>query len=280
MTTRATAEVVVRGRAARYLDTGTGEVVLLVHGIGRSLEDWTEQHDLLSDGRRVLSVDLPGFGWSERLAGRTTLKRLGAWLADFLDAVGVADPVHLVGNSFGGAVAMMFAVHSPERVRDLTLVNSAGFGREVTLALRLLALRPLAPVLMAPSRRAAARGLKGLFHSPDFHTAERAAHSYELQRRPHRAMVEAAHELGTFRGAREKWRSELLERVTRLDLPLLVVWGEKDVILPALQLEAARAALPSARTHLFEDTGHMPQIERAEQFAELVTAFWDEGAGA
>ena len=274
-----TTEIVVRGRTARYRATGEGDAVLLVHGIGRSLEDWAEQHDLLSEGRRVISVDLPGFGWSEQLAGSTTLDGLGSWLADFLDAVGIANAVHLVGNSLGGAVAMTFATLFPERVRDLVLVNSAGFGREVSLALRLIALRPLAPVLMAPSRRAAARGLKGIFHSADFHTEERAAHSYSLQRRPHRATVQAARELGTLRGVREKWRSDLLARVAQLDLPVLVLWGEKDVILPALHLEAARSALPAAQTHLFSDTGHMPQIERAEEFADLVTRFWRKSAG-
>ncbi|WP_210509156.1 alpha/beta fold hydrolase [Naasia sp. SYSU D00057] len=275
-----TSKLVVRGRTVRYRETGSGDPVLLVHGIGRSLEDWTEQHELLPDGRRVISVDLPGFGWSDKLPGTTTLERLGGWLADFLDELGVTDPVHLVGNSLGGAVAMTFAATHPERVRDLVLVNSAGFGREVTLALRLLAVRPLTRVLLTPSRRGAARSLRGIFHSSDFLTEERIRHAYELQRRPRGAMLEAARDLGTIRGVREEWRADLLARVGRLDLPVLVVWGENDLILPALHLEAARAALPSAQTHLFEETGHMPQIERAAEFAELVTGFWRETARA
>jgi pimeloyl-ACP methyl ester carboxylesterase len=278
-TARTTAEATVRGRRVRYRDTGTGDPVLLVHGIGRSLEDWTEQHELLSAEHRVLSTDLPGFGWSDGLAGHTTLNRLGTWLADFLDALGVKEPVHLVGNSLGGAVAMTFAAAFPDRVRDLVLVNSAGFGREVTIALRLLAIRPLARLMLTPSRRGAARSIRGIFHSSDgFLTKERIELAYELQRRPRQAMLEAARELGTFRGVREEWRTDLLARVARLDLPILVVWGEKDVILPALHLQAAQAALPSARTHLFESTGHMPQIERADEFADLVSGFWRDAS--
>ncbi len=248
--------------------------MLLVHGIGRSLEDWDEQHDLLSDRHRVISVDLPGFGWSDRLPHATTLERLAAWLAAFLDELGVRTPVHLIGNSLGGAVAMTFAAQHPDRVRDLVLVSSAGFGQEVTLALRLLALRPFTRLLIKPSRTRAARTVRGIFHDPAFVTDERIDHAHELARRPRDAMLETARLLGGFRGVREPWRTELLARMAGLDAPILVVWGSKDLILPAVHLEAAKAALPRVRTHLFEDTGHMPQIEQAERFAELVERFW------
>jgi pimeloyl-ACP methyl ester carboxylesterase len=65
-----------------------------------------------------------------------------------------------------------------------------------------------------------------------------------------------------------------LHAVAGLDIPILVVWGDRDLILPAAHLDAARARLPHARTHLFPDTGHMPQIERAEAFSQLVGNFW------
>ncbi|BDZ44440.1 alpha/beta fold hydrolase [Naasia aerilata] len=274
MSTGATAELVVGGRSVRYRDTGAGDTVVLVHGIGRSLEDWTEQHDLLSSDYRVISVDLPGFGWSDRLEGPTTLKRLSAWLPAFLDELGVTEPVHLLGNSLGGAVTMAFAAEHPERVRDLVLVNSAGFGREVALGLRLLALRPLTRVLLRPRRSSAARTLRGIFHDPSFSTEERVEQAYVLAQRPREAMLEMGRDLGTVRGVREGWRRDLLARLAEQDLPTLVVWGARDLILPAVHLEAAKTALPHARTHLFLDTGHMPQIEQAEAFAELVRDFY------
>ncbi len=271
-----TGELRIAGRRVRYRDTGRGDPVLLVHGIGRSLEDWDEQHDLLSDRHRVLSVDLPGFGWSERLGSSTTLDRLGDWLTLFLDELGIRIPVHLVGNSLGGAVAMTFAATHPDRVADLVLVNSAGFGREVALGMRLLALRPFARLLLKPSMFKAARGVRGLFHDATFATEARIAHAHELSIRSNDVLLETARLLGTFRGVREPWRMELLARMANLDLPILVVWGAKDLILPAVHLEAAKAALPRVQTHLFPDTGHMPQIEQAERFAELVERFWEE----
>lgn len=91
-------------------------------------------------------------------------------------------------------------------------------------------------------------------------------------------MLELVGSLGTWRGVRPRWRAELLAAVAALDLPTLVIWGDRDLILPARHLEAARALLPRARCHLFADTGHMPQIERAAAFHALVTEFWSDPA--
>jgi pimeloyl-ACP methyl ester carboxylesterase len=269
-------EITVGGRRVRYRVGGAGPSVVLLHGIVRSLEDWREQHELLEDRFRVVSVDLPGFGGSEPLAEPTTLPALARFVEDFLDAAGVAGPVHLVGNSLGGAIAMQVAVQAPHRVASLVLVDSAGFGREVTLALRLLAIRPLARLLLRPSRWGARQAERSIFHNPAFATDARIEHAYRLAQRPHaaRVLLELSRSLGTLRGVRPEWRKHLLEAVAGLEIPILVVWGSSDRILPAAHLKAAAARLPHARTHLFEDTGHMPQIERAEAFSHLVTDFW------
>jgi pimeloyl-ACP methyl ester carboxylesterase len=271
-----TVRVTVTGRQARYRVDGAGPAVVLLHGIGRSLEDWTEQHELLRDRHRVYSVDLPGYGESEPLGEPYTVAALARFVADFLDAVEITEPAHLVGNSLGGAVAMQLAVHAPDRVASLVLVNSAGFGREVTIALRLLAIRPLGRLLLRPSRHSARRVERSLFHDPALITEVRVEHTFALAQRPHaaRVLLETVRSLGTFRGVHPQWRQELLHALAGLDIPTLVVWGDRDLILPATHLDAARARLPHARTHLFPDTGHMPQIERAESFSRLVENFW------
>ena len=266
----------VGGRRVRYRVDGAGPPVVMLHGIGRSLEDWSEQHELLQDRFRVHSVDLPGFGGSEPLTEPYTLPALAGFVEDFLDAIGVGGPVRLVGNSLGGAVAMQVAVQAPRRVASLVLVDSAGFGREVALTLRLLAIRPLGRLLLRPSRSGAGQVERGIFHDPAFATDARIEHAYQLAQRPHaaRVMLEIARTFGTLRGVRPQWRQQLLEAVAQLGIPVLVVWGSSDRILPAAHLNAAAARLPHARTHLFDDTGHMPQIERAEAFSRLVTDFW------
>ena len=269
-------ELLVAGRRVRYRIEGEGPPVVLLHGIGRTLDDFVEQRDLLARDHRVISVDLPGHGGSAPLDGPHTLPAFASAVAEFLDAAGVDGPAHLVGNSLGGAVAMRLAVDDPSRVASLVLVNSAGFGREVTVALRLLALRPLGRLLLRPSRAVARRTEEAIFHDRSFVTDERVAHALAVARQPHAApvMLELVRSLGTVRGVRPQWREELLDAVSALDIPTLIVWGDRDLILPAAHLETARARLPKARTHLFTDTGHMPQIERAEEFHRLVTEFW------
>ncbi|MEV4809117.1 alpha/beta fold hydrolase [Micromonospora avicenniae] len=268
--------VTVAGRRVRHRIDGAGEPVVLLHGIGRSMRDFAEQHELLAERFRVHSVDLPGHGGSLPMVDPCDLPSLARFVGRYLDAVGVDRPAHLVGNSLGGAIAMQLAVTERHRVASLALAGSAGFGREVTLALRLLTVRPLGRLLVLPSRAAVRRTELALFHDPAFATADRIAHALEIARLPYtgRVMIEIARNLGQFQGVRAQWRERLLARMADLDVPTLVVWGERDLILPATHLEAARAALPKARTHLFRDCGHLPQVERADEFHRLLLSFW------
>ena len=273
--TSGTERVEVDGRGVRYRVSGAGDPVVALHGIGRSLDDFADQHELLTDFR-LYSADLAGFGGSDPLPGRSTLPALADFVADFVDVVGESRPAHLVGNSLGGAVAMLLALRHPDRVRSLVLVNSAGFGREVTIALRILALRPLGRLLLRPSREASRRSERAIFRDASFVTEERIARHLEMSRRPPgaRVLLELSRSLGSFGGVRRQWRDAVVTATAARAVPTLVVWGSHDLVLPAAHLEAAKLLLPHARTHLFTDTGHMPQIERAAEFAQLVRDFW------
>jgi pimeloyl-ACP methyl ester carboxylesterase len=273
-------QVQVGDRMVRYRATGdpANPPVVLLHGINRSLADFAEQHDLLDDAFRVYSVDLAGFGESDPLPGKSTLPAVTDAVAEFLDEIGETRPAHLVGNSLGGAIAMLLALRHPDRVRSMVLANSAGFGQEVTIALRILALRPLGRLLLRPSRAGSQRSERALFRNASFVTEARIERSLAMSRRPHgaRVLLELTRSLGTFRGVRRPWRDAVIAATATAAVPTLVVWGSHDLILPAIHLEAAKRLLPHARTHLFTDTGHMPQIERAEEFAALVRRFWQE----
>ncbi|MGC3863700.1 alpha/beta fold hydrolase [Micromonospora chersina] len=275
-------ELTVAGRRMRCRVDGHGTTVVLLHGIGRTLEDFAAVHAGLARDHRVLSVDLPGHGGSDPLDDPHTLPALAAAVAGFLDAAGVTGPAHLVGNSMGGAVAMRLAADAPERAASLVLVNSAGFGKEVTAALRLLAVRPLARLLLRPHPAIARRTERAIFHDPAYVTEARIATALAAARQPHaaRVMLELVRSLGTWRGVRPEWRAELLDAVAALALPTLIVWGDRDLILPAAHLSFARSRLPSSQGHLFRDTGHMPQIERAAEFEALVRRFWSPPGAA
>jgi pimeloyl-ACP methyl ester carboxylesterase len=266
--------VAVRGARIRAQVSGdpANPPILMLHGIGRSLEDWAPQHERLSGEYRVISVDMPGFGLSDRLPEPITLHSLAAGVEQTVAALGEDRPLHLMGNSLGGAVAMRMLTRDPGRVVSLTLVNSAGFGKEVALFLRVLAIPGLGRRLMRRfDRRASRRVERALFVDRALITDERVEFGLRVAARPEYAGVflEAAKSVGGLRGVRAAWRTALLAEVGRHPKPMLIVWGDRDLILPHTHLAAARAAFPDAAWHLFENTGHMPQIERADEFAAL-----------
>ncbi|MFL6061149.1 MAG: alpha/beta fold hydrolase [Marmoricola sp.] len=285
-----TAEFVVGGIPLRARVSGPqdGAPILLIHGIARSLEDWNEAQDLLAaSGHRVISTDLPGFGYSAKGRERPGLPAFGRAMAALLDAAGTTAPVHVMGNSLGGGVAMTLAADFPGKVASVTLVNSVGFGSEANISALpmtygvLAALPGLSSKFGPRAREAGAQTIRDLFFDPSLATTDQLRHAGKLakQRDFRRTFLGTAATLGApVVGVRARWRRELLERFAASGIPVLVVWGDADKILPAAHLEAAAAALPNARTHLFADTGHMPQVERPAEFAEVAEAFVDEVA--
>jgi pimeloyl-ACP methyl ester carboxylesterase len=284
-----TTYVDVAGHQVRVRQSGpeSGEPVLLIHGIGRSLEDWQLTQDLLAREHRVTSIDLPGFGLTRRMKGTRGLAGFARSVVALLDAVGERRPVHVMGNSLGGAVAMTLAAEHPDRVASLVLANSAGFGREVNVALMPMAYGVLGalPVVgqrfRRRARQAGIQSIRDLFHDPSHVTDEMLRHAGKVSGQPDFLLtfVTTAAALGVpLLGTYPWWRRALLEKIAAAEIPTMVVWGDADTVLPSAHLEAAVAALPHASSHLFPDTGHLPQIERAEEFAELASRFVAEAS--
>lgn len=274
----------VDGHPVRVRQTGSddGIPVVLIHGIGRSLEDWQPTQDLLSHDHRVLSLDLPGFGLTRRMKGHWGLEGFARSVLALLDTLGEKRPVHVMGNSLGGAVAMTLAANHPDRVASLVLVNSAGFGREANVSFlpmvygALASLPVVGPRFRGLARDSGIQSLKDVFFDPSHLTDEMIRHAGKLNRQPdfRLTFLGTAAGLGApVFGTYPWWRRTLLRRIADADIPSMVVWGDADAVLPAAHFEAAVAALPNASSHMFPDTGHMPQIERAEEFAELAAKF-------
>jgi len=280
-----TTEVEVGGVPLRTRVSGPedGVPILLIHGIARSLEDWIEAQDLLTAaGHRVISADLPGFGYSRKGRERPGLPAFGRAMAGLLDALGVTRPVHVMGNSLGGGVSMTLAVDHPGRVASLTLVNSVGFGSDQHVSLAPMVYAALASLPGLESTflpRARATGIQLMqnnFFDPAFATPERLREAGRLARQPdyRSTFIGTGATLGApIVGVRAGWRRRLLARVQASGVPVLVVWGDADKILPPSHYGAARAAFPDAQGHLFPDTGHMPQVEKAPEFAQLAGEF-------
>jgi pimeloyl-ACP methyl ester carboxylesterase len=250
--------------------------VLLLHGIGRSLEDWGPQYPRLRGAHRVIALDIPGSGFSARMTERTTLEVLGRGVIETLDALGEQRPVHAIGNSLGGAVALQLVGSAPERVGSLVLVNSAGFGAEVALLLRLLAAPVLGDLAVRRTTRGSALMAERLsFADPALATAARVDHALAIADQPDTGAVllETVRALATIRRIKDGWRDRLTGSAAKHARPTLVIWGDQDRVLPAHHLDAARRLFPYAETELYPGIGHMPQIECPDEFAARVLAF-------
>jgi pimeloyl-ACP methyl ester carboxylesterase len=268
----------VEGRPLRVQVEGPadGAPLVLIHGFGRSLEDWNLLIPLLAGTHRIIALDLPGFGFSARRDEPAGIAALARGVLTTLDALGESRPVHLVGNSLGGAVSLQTLVLTPDRVASLVLVNSAGFGAEASYVLRMLGLPVFGRVMLKrPTRTGLAHVERTLYADRRLADDDRIAHSLRLCRQPGSAAFaeEILRSVGTFRGALEPWRTALLAAAALHPRPMLIVWGDRDRMLPPSQFDSARKTFPAAQTHLFANTGHMPHIERPAELAALIGDF-------
>jgi pimeloyl-ACP methyl ester carboxylesterase len=269
----------VGGVSIRFVAAGDGPPLVLLHGIGSSLDDWQESFAALAAGHRVYALDLIGFGFSGKPDVPYSLYGLARFLRHFLDAVNEHRPVTLIGNSLGGAVAQAFAAQEPGRSRALVLVSSAGFGRGVAAILRAMTVRGLGEWLGADNpaqrRQKAQATISSIFADPAQVTPERVALAEARASQPGAsgAFLSVLRSLGGVFGQKPGWRADIAAKLAQRRLPMLIIWGEQDRILPARHLKRARRLYPHARTHLFSGTGHQAQTERAAEFTALTLEF-------
>ncbi len=259
----ATAEV--GGRKIRYAGAGQdGEVVLLIHGYGGDRNSWLFlQEPLAAAGRRVYALDLPGHGTSTKDVGDGSVGLLADAVAGVLDAIGSsgteAGRVHLVGHSLGGAVAAAVAARDPGRVGSLTLIAPAGFGAEVNAGY----LRGFA---QAQTRRELKPVVAQLFADESLVTRQLVDDLLAYKRLDG---VDAAlfTLLGTLLdpdapdGGTQRIDSAAAIAALGGAVPVTVIWGGADRVLPAAQAES----VPGAVRHVIDGAGHMPHMERPAQ---------------
>lgn len=266
--------VTLDGVTVRYREAGEGDTLVLVHGITRSLEDWEDSLVRLARDFHVIALDLIGFGRSDKPDVPYSMPGLARFLRAFLDGVGVG-PAIVVGSSLGGAVALQFAAMYPARTLGLVLVGSAGFGRDVSLSLRLATVPGVGEALSTPTRASVALVLRDVFFDASFVTRARIDRELAIARTPgtRRAFLSVVRAFGSWRGVRFEWQDAITKRLRTANVPMLIVWGRQDRILPVTHVKAARARYPHATFHVFDRCGHFPHIERADAFCDLVRAF-------
>jgi pimeloyl-ACP methyl ester carboxylesterase len=271
-------ELKLHGHSVTYTTAGTrGPVVVLIHGITGSNVTWDEVMPLLARDHRVVAPDLLGHGKSAKPRGDYSLGAYATGVRDVMTALGHRRYT-LLGHSLGGGVAMQLAYQFPERVERLVLVSSGGLGRDVHLLLRAASLPGsewVLPLLSAGFLRdagtAVGRALAalGLKLGPDLEEMARGFASL-ADNQARAAFVHTVRSVIDPTGQRVDARDRLY---LSKEVPSLIVWGERDPIIPAKHGEEAHELMPGSRFELFEGAGHFPYRDEPHRFAELLSEF-------
>jgi pimeloyl-ACP methyl ester carboxylesterase len=268
--------VELHGRETGYLGGGDGPVLLLIHGMAGTCENWRGVAEPLAQRHTVIAPDLPGHGVSAGGPGDYSLGSLATGLRDLLLSLG-HERATLVGHSLGGGIAMQFAYQFPEMVERLVLVSSGGLGPEVSPVLRAAAL-PGADIFINATASLGqrvggtiGRGLGAVGMKPGVDVAE-VARGYASLAEPRRRKAF----LATLRSVvgTEGQRVSASDRLYLAEsTPLLIVWGARDPIIPARHGEDAHRMLPGSRLEIFESAGHLPQLEQPGHFIAVLEQF-------
>ena len=244
----------VGGLRVRYADRGFGDsVVLLLHGFGGDLGNWMFNLDSLAEKHRVLALDLPGHGESVKTNVDPSLSGMATFVSKFLDVLSVST-VNVVGHSMGGAIAMQLASDSPETVRSLGLICSAGLGPDINSDY-------LRGFVEAQSQQELKLVLQQLFADESLVNLQLVNDLLNYKRIDGvEATLNALSE--TLISAGEQ--TFLTDNIVASGIPVLVIWGKQDRIIPVSHAQNYSAAGGSCvEVEIFDSAGHMVQMEKA-----------------
>jgi pimeloyl-ACP methyl ester carboxylesterase len=270
-------QINVGGLNINYLTAGSKDPALvMLHGVGDSAVDWSWVLPTLAKQNPVLAVDFPGCGDSAKPEREYSLEFLTQFLADFLNTLEVQRAV-LIGNSLGGLIAVRFALLNPEPVAALILVDSMGFGQSVNPILWSLTLPFYGEFAIAWSRtplgakqRAWSRAAL-LFARPSQVPAKWLSEQERMGLTP--GFLQANLSILRSQVYPLGQRQVLIESLSQIHIPTLLVWGANDLVLPYNQAQAAIKHLKQAHLTLIPDCGHVPQVERPELFTDALNQF-------
>jgi pimeloyl-ACP methyl ester carboxylesterase len=272
-------EIELHGHRVAYLCAGSGPVIVLVHGITSTSATWERVLPYLARRFTVIAPDLVGHGESAKPRGDYSLGAYASGVRDLLVALG-HERATFVGHSLGGGVAMQLAYQFPERCERLVLVDSGGLGHEVSLLLRSATLpgSELVLPLLAHTRvldlgRGVGQllGRFGLSTGTDISQMARG-HASLSDSDARMAFIHTLRTIVDPTGQRVNAndRLYLAEQV-----PFLIVWGERDGIIPVAHGVAAHEQVASSRLEIFEEAGHFPHLDEPLRFVDVISDFMD-----
>jgi len=265
----------VNGLNIRYWVMGEGSPVMLVHGLAGSIELWENNIGPISQNHLVYAFDLPWSGLSDKPRLTPSLGYTVEFIKAFMSSQNL-ERTTLIASSLGGAVCMQFAIQFPNTVDKLILVNSAALGQEVHFILRLMSIPFLGELMSKTSKHGSKTFLEqAVFYDSKFVTDEwldeifKVAKTKEARKSSfiiNRTSID-------FRGQRLNKIMPIINKLSQISVPTLIVWGAQDKVIPVVHANMGLRRIPYARLHIFEECGHLPMIEKAHEFNKLVLDF-------
>ncbi len=270
----------IAGRPVNYVDVGQAKegTVVFIHGLSGSWQNWLENIPRFALDRRVIALDLPGFGESPMPAEHISISGYARCVDELCEQLGL-DTVAVVGNSMGGFVGAEMAIAFPQRVERLCLVSAAGISivnlrREPLLAVgRILA---AGGTMTAAQQRSVLRrpGLTHLTFAFVFRHPTRLARDLLLEQ------MQGTGKTGFLPALDALTDYDFRDRLPEIGCPTFIVWGDQDLLVPVEDADEFERLIPDARKIVFEDTGHCPMLERPEAFNAHVADFLAESGSA
>jgi pimeloyl-ACP methyl ester carboxylesterase len=270
-------QVEVDGTPVNYVDVGQGELepIVFVHGLGGQWQNWLENMPRAARERRVIALDLPGFGLTPMPRDKITIPGYGRCVDALCDELSLGR-VDMVGNSMGGYVAAEVAIQFPERIDQLILVSAAGI---TSASIAHGPILTMGRVATAVATYGAARHREIASRPISRHLALALVARYPSLLKP-----DLAYE-GFFKGTgkpgfddalRASLEYDFRDRLPEIRQPTLIVWGEKDSIIPVRDAHEFERLIPDSRKLVMRDTGHIPMAERPRTFNDVMMDFLAE----
>jgi pimeloyl-ACP methyl ester carboxylesterase len=263
----------IEGMQIRLEHEGSGPAIILIHGYTSNLITWRFNiRDLAAKGFSVWSMDLPGFGYSDKPKDfGYTLADYADFMAKFMDAESIPKAT-LVGNSMGGSIAMMTCLMHPDRVERLVLIDSAGYPGEEGgfLIFDLLGYPVFGELMMSFNYRWVVKSsmLSGVYYDNTFATDDVIDSYYNVYK------TENGKKAPLWVGRRFDWDNDLgTDTIKTIGVPTLVIWGKQDTLIPVKQADYFGRDIKDSRVLVIGEAGHMPHEEKAEIVNGLISDF-------
>lgn len=245
-----------------YKDEGSGPVLVLLHGFGASLHVWDKWVELLSPHFRILRIDLPGFGLSSPVRKKVRIEFFIEQLEAFLDAMQL-DSFVLAGNSLGGWLAWEFTALHPDRVERLCLLNAAGYFENSgkPKGIELIAKDKFAQLLRSGVPKVIIRNLAKKSYADRRNCSEDLVHRTYLMSNREGMLASLIYVASSDAKAN-------IHRISTIKIPTLVLWGEKDKVIPSFKADFFYSDMPDCKLIIYKAAGHVPMMELPQQSAQ------------